>query len=402
MYIKRTLEKKILEYSRQFKIIAVAGQRQTGKTTMLKKLSGNDRSYITLDDPDELFLAKSDPKLFFERHKPPLLIDEIQYAPELFPYIKMIVDGNNKKGQFWITGSQHFNLMKNVSESLAGRVCILSIMGLSLYEMQKNGQLQEPFLPGKIRNILKYKTLKQLYKIIWKGSFPEITAGRKIDRNRFFDSYIKTYIERDVSQLINIGKKLSFFKFLRAVAARTAQELNITAIARDTDISPNTAKEWLSMLQAAGVIYLLQPYYANISKRLSKTPKLYFADTGLCSYLTAWSSPEVLESGAMSGAIFETFVVMEILKSYLHSGEDPFMYYYRDKEQKEIDLIFDRGEGIYPAEIKKSMTISKDMTKNFSVLTSLKKPYIKGAVICLAKEWLPINNKTNAISLWNM
>ena len=293
--------------------------------------------------------------------------------------------------------------MKNITESLAGRVCILNMMGLSLYELQKIADRQTPFLPGnKPLSLLKPKSLMPLYKIIWKGSFPEIASNRKIDRNKFYESYVKTYLERDVAQLANVGKKLSFFKFLRAVAARTAQELNIAGIAKDTDISPNTAKEWISVLQASGVIYLLQPYYANISKRIVKAPKMYFTDTGLCSYLTAWNSPDVLESGAMSGAILETFVVMELLKSYLHNGTEPYMYYYRDKEKHEIDLIFDRGEGIYPAEIKKSMTINNDMIKNFPALANLKKSVKKGSVICLAKDWLPINKDIDAISLWNI
>ncbi len=403
MYISRTLESKILQYNKQFKVVALMGQRQIGKTTLLKNIAEKNRKYITLDEPDTLLLAKTDPKLFFEKNKPPLFIDEIQYAPELFPYIKMIVDENKKNGLFWLMGSQHFNLMKNVTESLAGRVCIIDMLGLSLYEIQQIARKQKPFLPSdNVSTNLKKTNLNKLYEIIWTGSFPEIIINKKIDRTRFYESYIKTYIERDVTQIVNVGKKLSFFKFLKVVAARTAQELNITDIARDTDIAPNTAKEWLSILQTSGIIYLLYPYFANITKRVIKTPKLYFTDTGLCSYLTAWNSPQVLENGAMSGAILETFVVMEILKSYWHNGKEPNMYYYRDKEKKEIDLIFDRGEGFYPVEIKKSMTINKDMIKNFSVLKNYKKEIKKGAVICLAKDWLPINKDVNAISLWNI
>lgn len=403
MYIKRTLENKILDYSNQFKVIVLTGQRQIGKTTLLKNIADKDRKYVTLDDPEILLLAKTDPKLFFERYKPPVLIDEIQYAPELFPYIKMIVDDSDKRGLVWLTGSQHFNLMNNVTESLAGRVCVVNMAGLSLYERQKIAEKQVPFLPtNKPYTNLKSMSLNLLYNLIWTGSFPEIALNKKIDRMRFYESYVQTYIERDVTQIINVGKKLSFFKFLKVIAARTAQELNIADIARDTDVAPNTAKEWLSVLQMSGIIYLLYPYFPNITKRVVKMPKIYFTDTGLCSYLTSWNTPEVLESGAMSGAIFETFVVMEILKSYWHNGQEPAMYYYRDKDKKEIDLIFDRGEGIYPVEIKKSMSIRKDMIENFSVLKYYQKEKKKGSLICLAKEWMPISKEVDAISLWNL
>jgi predicted AAA+ superfamily ATPase len=348
-------------------------------------------------------LAKEDPYLFFQTHTFPLLIDEIQYAPELFSNIKMLIDKNSQFGQVWMTGSQQFLLMKGVSESLAGRLAILELLGFSIYEQVNKGYLQQPFLPSQTpASILSRKSLSETYRTIWKGSFPEITLKEDEFWALFYSSFVKTYIERDVRQLLNIGNELSFYNFLKAVAARTGQELNLTDLSNTLDISLNTVKSWLSVLQASGIVYLLQPYYENITKRLTKRPKLYFLDTGLCAYLTDWNTPETLSSGAMSGAIFETFVITEILKSYKHNGLQPSLYYYRDSNQVEIDLLILQNGIIYPVEIKRTASPDKKMIKHFKVLESFGKEVGYGSLICLTENIYPLTHYANAISVWDI
>lgn len=318
MYKSRTLKKIIENSSKSFKAILICGMRQIGKTTFLKNICDENRTYVTLDNPNDLLMAKQEPQFFFQAYKPPVLIDEIQYAPEIFPYIKMIVDNSNDKGLIWMTGSQQFLLMKGVSESLAGRLAVFDMLGLSIYEQQELGNEQKPFLPSPdVAPKLERQDLKETFRIIWKGSFPQITLENDSQWSIFYSSYLRTYLERDVRQLLKVGDQMSFLKFLKVVAARTAQELNIADIARNVDISPNTAKSWLSILEASGIIYLLQPYFNNISKRITKKPKLYFTDTGLCAYLSEWNTPETLEAGAMSGAFFETFCPYGNLKILL-------------------------------------------------------------------------------------
>jgi len=306
-----------------------------------------------------LSLAKEDPALFFQRFPAPVFIDEIQYAPELLPYIKMEVDKSHRNGLFWLTGSQQFHLMKGVSESLAGRVAVVHLMGFSRRELTGQSRKSRPFLPlpdeiqsrittgGKL-------TLKELYRLIWRGAFPLMALNDEMDRDLFYSSYVQTYLQRDIRDLARVGDEMAFLRFLRAAAARTGQMLNLSELARDANVAANTAKNWLSILQASGVVYLLEPFYTNVTKRLVKTPKLYFLDTGLCAYLTEWSSPETLEAGAMSGAILESWIMAELLKGYWHNGRrDPF-YYYRDKDQKEIDLLIIQDGRVYPLEFKKT------------------------------------------------
>jgi len=399
----RTIEAVIKKADANFKTLLLTGTRQVGKTTVLKNLTNDNRIYITLDDVLSLKLVKEDPYLFFQTYKPPLLIDEIQYAPELFSHIKMLIDKNNQPGQVWMTGSQQFLLMKGVSESLAGRLAVLELMGFSIYEQEKKGNLQKPFLPSQTPpSILSKKTLSETYRIIWKGSFPEITLKKDDTWSLFYSSFVKTYIERDVRQLLNIGNELSFYNFLKVVAARTGQELNLTDISNSLDISLNTVKSWLSVLQASGIVFLLQPYYENITKRLTKRPKLYFLDTGLCAYLTDWNTPETLASGAMNGAIFETFVISEILKSYKHNGLHPSLYYYRDSNQVEIDLLILQNGVFYPVEIKRTATPDPKMVKHFAVLESFGKKIEYGSLICLTDNVYPLTHNANAISVWDI
>jgi len=348
-------------------------------------------------------MTKEDAYLFFQVNKLPILIDEIQYAPELFSHIKMLVDTSSQFGQVWLTGSQQFLLMKGVSESLAGRLAVLELMGFSIYEQEGKGNLQKAFLPSVTpASVLPRKSLAETYQIIWKGSFPEMTLKDNDMWALFYSSFVKTYIERDVRQLLNIGSELTFYNFLKVVAARTGQELNLSDIANSLDISLNTVKSWLSVLQTSGVIYLLQPFYENITKRILKRPKLYFTDTGLCSYLTDWSTSETLSSGAMNGAIFETFVITEILKSYKHNGLNPSFYYYRDSNKVEIDLLIVENGIFYPVEIKRTASPNKDMIKNFAVLEALGKKTGYGSLICMTDKVLPLTHNANAISVWDI
>ncbi len=402
MYITRTLEAVIQSASKQFPVVMVTGPRQVGKTTFLRHLAKENRNYVTLDDPTLLALAKNEPKLFLERFPAPVLIDEIQYAPELLPYIKMEVDSNHLAGRYWLTGSQQFQLMKGVSESLAGRIGIVNLLGLSQWEYRGFAALDTPFLPGdktlekKSRKVNK-QSLEEVYQTIWLGSFPAMLTNKKFNRDLFYSSYLKTYLQRDVRDLAQVGDESAFLRFLKVAAARTGQLLNFADLARDTDVSPNTAKNWLSILQTSGIIYLLEPYYNNLTKRLVKTPKLYFIDTGLCSYLTQWSDAKTLEAGAMSGAILETFVVTEILKSYWHNGLQAPLFYYRDKDKKEIDLIILKDQTLYPVEIKKSASPRKEAVKHFQVLNHLEANIGAGALICLTDIILPITDNIDAI-----
>lgn len=397
MYKQRTIEKHIADLSKQFKVLLVTGARQVGKSTLLKHCD-TDRLYVTLDDLRVREMAVNEPELFLQRYKAPLIIDEIQYAPQLLSYIKMAVDNSEKKGQYWLTGSQQFHLMKNVTESLAGRVAIIDLEGFSLKEIDETEQI--PFLPSEdfistMRKSSKIHDLTDIYNIIWKGAYPEINVNPDTDWETFYKSYLRTYLERDIRDLNAVKNEMDFIKFLRVLAARTGQVLNYTDIANEIGSSVPTIKSWISILVSSNIVYLLQPYYSNLNKRIVKTPKIYFSDTGLCSYLTGWDNPKVLESGAMNGAIFETFVVSEIIKSYIHNSKNPNIFYYRDKDKKEIDIIIEKNGKLYPIEIKKSANPTKNMVKNFSVIPDDKLG--SGAVVCLVKEDFPITENVNAI-----
>jgi len=401
--INRTLKKTIEEVSKSFPVLLLTGPRQVGKTTLLEDISDGTRKYVTLDDLEQRQLAKTDPALFLQIHQPPLIIDEVQYAPEVFSYIKMYVDKNKTPGLFWLTGSQKFHLMKNITESLAGRVAILDMLGLSYKEITNKADNTVPFLPitSWVEDAKQHfdtsPNVNEVYESIYRGSFPKLISDKNMFRDLFYSSYIQTYIERDVKDITKIGSELRFFNFLKTIAARTGQLINYADIARDADIDVKTAKIWASILETSGIIKFLQPYYNNITKRIIKTSKIYFLDTGLCSYLTGWDSPKTLESGAMSGAIFETYVFAEILKSYWNNGKNPNIYFYRDKDQREIDFIFEYNGTLYPVEVKKTATPSLSSIKSFSAIESLKKPIGEGAVICLYKELFPLNKNVNLI-----
>ena len=414
MYIKRAAEDVVLQISKQFGVLLITGPRQVGKTTLLQKLAEKGRGYVTLDDPDARMLAKNDPALFIQRYAPPIIIDEIQYAPEILPYIKMSVDASKNKGDFWLTGSQVFHTMKNVSESLAGRVGIIELLGLSNSEI--NAAPSQIFIPTKEGlmariNTAKKMDLMQTYDRIFKGSMPAVYA-ENLDVETYYKSYVNTYLQRDIRDLTQVADEMAFFNFMTVVAARTAKPLIYDEIARDAGISPPTAKKWLSILVSSSIVALVQPYHNNILKRVTKMPLLHFLDTGLCAYLLKWSSAETLERGAMSGAFFESYVFSEIYKSWLNAGKVPPLYYYRDKDQKEIDLLILHDGTLYPIESKKSASPGKDSVKQFKVLAALSKPekfgelsQLKmtigsGAVLCMSSDLLPIDQNNWYIPAW--
>lgn len=403
-YISRNLEKIVLEVTKEYPVVLVTGPRQIGKTTMLQKLmEGTDRSYVSLDDLNERNLAKTDPELFLQLHKPPVLIDEVQYAPELFTYIKLHVDKNHNPGDFWLTGSQVFKLMRGVQESLAGRVAALSLTSLTQAEIC-DGQM-EPFTIDMEALISRSKERKQadtrdIFARIFRGSMPAIISGQNSNSQIFYSSYLTTYIERDVKELSDAIDSLKFLHFITAVAARCGQMLNAADIARDADINQKQAKDWLGILETLGIIFYLHPYSNNLLKRLVKTPKLYFYDTGLVCYLTKWSSAETLESGAMNGAILENYVVAEIMKTYLNNGKEPFMYYYRDKDAKEIDIVLEHDGVLNPIEIKKSSNPGSELIKVFDLLDRSSIPRSKGAVICMKPELSAIDRENYIVPIW--
>ncbi len=392
-YINRAVEKTVMEVSKHFPVLLITGPRQVGKTTLLRRLSEKERQYVTLDNPMVRNLAISDPELFLQRYEPPILIDEIQYAPQLLPYIKIYVDEHKNKGAIWLTGSQMFHLMKGVSESLAGRVGIINLYGLTYSEIitADSPLFQMDIIKLKekasVRPILQ---LKELYTYIKTGSMPALYADKQ-DVDTFYASYLQTYLQRDIKDLTQVGDELTFLRFITAAAARTGQLLNYADIARDIGISEPTVKQWISILIASGIVYLLEPYHNNLLKRLVKTPKLYFIDTGLCAYLTRWTSSETLEAGAMSGAFFETWVISEIVKNYNNMGKRPPLYFYRDKDQKEVDLLINENNVLYPIEIKKNANPGNGAIASFKTLEKTKQIIGPGGVICLCSELVPID-----------
>lgn len=399
MYIERDIRKKIEQVSETFPVILLTGPRQVGKTTLLREMD-KERTYVTLDDPTIRLLAKEDPAMFFKRYNTPILIDEIQYAPELLPYIKMQVDKENKAGEFWLTGSQKFTMMQDVSESLAGRVAVLEMLGIS-YDELNNIKSNEIFLPTEEylykRAKKKLNTEVNIFKNIFKGSMPKILANEDVDIEVYYASYLDTYIKRDVRQLTQVADEMQFTKFLIAIAARTGCQLNYDSIANEVGVTINTIKQWISILVTSGIVYLLEPYANNILTRMNKMPKLYFLDTGFCAFLTKWSNYETLEVSNVAGNFFETYVVSEIIKKYYNNGKRPQIYYYRDKDKIEIDLIINENNTLYPIEIKQSATPKREWIKNFRVLEKLNMPIGQGGIICMINDLLPIDEKNNFI-----
>lgn len=403
-YIKRDLESKILSLSREYSCILITGPRQVGKTTVLKQLMDSAREYVTLDDLDERRLAKTDPALFLQMHSLPIMIDEVQYAPELFSYIKIAVDDGAAPGAYWLTGSQAFKMMELAQESLAGRIAILHMPALSQHEIYGNGEC----VPFSIDlDALKARKstnapadINGIYKRIWQGSMPGLISGRYTDRDLFYSSYLQTYIERDVKEQVALTDTLLFSDFVRSAAARAGLMLNVHDIAQDVGVSDDTAKRWLQILEKSDVIFYLRPFSNNLLKRTIKTPKLYFFDTGLVAYLTRYSSPEILANGASNGAILENYVVSELLKTYRNSAKECLLWYYRDKESNEIDMVIESNGALHPMEIKRSVNPGSELIGAFYLLDKASIPRGKGAILCMRPELSAINTDNYIVPIW--
>lgn len=408
-YVNRTMEKTINDYIGKYPIIMITGPRQVGKTTLLNYITSKSNkkiNYISLDDMIVRNQANEDPELFLRTHEAPLVIDEFQYAPNLLTYIKIIVDEARKNEMFgdkkevgtmyYLTGSQVFQTMKNISESLAGRVGIFDLFAFSNRELEK--QKEEVFVPdiNKLKNKIPLKRLStnKIFERILKGSYPEVYNNKNIPFENYYSSYVRTYIERDIRQIINIKDENKFVKFISSMAARTGSEFNASNVGSEIGIDGKTAEEWLSILKNTGIVYLLQPHANNNVSRAIKKQKLYFMDTGLACYLTGYTDPVILEKSAYSGAIFETYIVSEIIKSYTNNGVDPrkHLYFYRDSNQKEIDLLIIDNNIVYPVEIKKSSNPGKEAIKNFDVANRFEMEVGNGIVLCLCKDIIAIDD----------
>jgi len=404
VYYRRHIEPVIERIAKRKPVLVLTGARQVGKSTMLKEVY-NHLNYVALNRPLVRQSAIENPSLFFEAHRPPVIVDEIQKAAELFDYIKDIVDEDKTKGQFYLTGSQSMKLVKNVSDSLAGRAGIVKLLGLSMRELD-GIKCRSPFVPsmehmqamqGEYSGFDYAQTIERIHK----GFFPELheTPSDLRDWADYYSSYFQTYIEKDIKDVLQIQDEAAFIKFVKAVASLTGEMLNYTTIAEICGKDVKTVKAWLSVLESSGLVYMLEPYYNNFNKRLIKAPKLYFLDTGLACWLLGWNTPEQLANGAMWGHMFESFVFTEILKSYYNDGiVRPPLFYYRDKDTHEIDLLIEDGHTLYPIEIKTTSDPTKAMVKSFRCIANIPGKQVgAGAVVCLAKETLPL---TDGVWIW--
>ena len=397
-YITRELERKFLKMNGFFKAVLVTGARQVGKTTMLKHLAeGTNRTYVSLDNAMARDLAKNDPVLFFQTYKPPILIDEVQKAPELFEQIKIICDETDEKGLIWLTGSQQYGMMKRVRETLAGRIGILELYSLS--QREKNGLVFDGELDFSLttlqarQRLVPRNDVEKVFEHIWEGGMPQIWGVDEELRGEYFNSYVDTYLMRDVAEAGGITDAVRFRKFLLGCAALVSEQVNYATLAESADISQPTAKEWLRILEGLHIVYLLQPYSNNALKRLSKTPKLYFCDTGLCAYLSMWLTPDVLRQGAASGHFYENYVIMELVKNYAYAKSKANLTYYRDSNAKEIDVFVEENNIVHPLEIKKSATPDKREVKKYAVLDKAELIRGMGGIVCMCEEPIPIDEK---------
>lgn len=402
-YIKRDMENLITNVTKEYSCILITGPRQVGKSTMLDHIDSK-RNKVTLDDLQERNLARTDPEMFLKLHKTPLIIDEVQYAPELFSYIKIAIDNGAKPGSYWLTGSQSYKLMNLAKESLAGRIAILNLTTLSQNELYgkkdvKPFEIDVDMLEGSVKN-KETVSLENIFKRIYEGGLPGLVSGKFKNRDIYYSSYLQTYLARDVKEEVEVKDDLKFIDFIRAVACRIGQVLNIHSIATDVEISDDTAKRWLFLLEKSEIIFFLHPYSNNLLKRVIKAPKLYFFDTGLVCYLTKHSDPEILQNSAINGAILENYIVGEIRKSYINSGKEIFIYYYRDKDQCEIDLILETNGLLHPIEIKKSSNPNHSMIKSFDILKKSLLPVGQGAIICMKDKLTALDSNTLIIPVW--
>lgn len=403
-YIKRDIEEKICSLNEEYACILITGPRQVGKTTVLRAIMDDSRTYVTLDDMEERALAKRDPAMFLQLHDTPIFIDEVQYAPELFSVIKMAIDNGAAPGSFWLTGSQAFRMMELAQESLAGRVAVLHMPSLSQHEVYGSGEctpftVDLPALKARKQTHLP-ADIAAIYERIWNGSMPGLVSGKYTDRDVFYSSYAQTYIDRDVTEQIQLTDKLLFRDFIRAAACRAGQMLNIHDIASDVGVSNDTAKRWLQVLEKSDIIFLLRPYSNNLLKRTVQTPKMYFFDTGLVAYFTRYSSPEILANGAINGAILENYVVAEIRKTYMNCGKECLMWYYRDKDSNEIDLVIESDGELHPLEVKRSVNPGTELIRAFAILDKGSVPRGVGAILCMRPELSAIDARHLIVPIW--
>lgn len=355
-YIERTLEPVVERAAREFPVVVVTGPRQSGKTTLLRHLFAGTRTYVSLEPPDVRAAALADPRGFLKAFPPPAILDEVQYAPELLPYIKERVDERrHERGQYILTGSQNLLLLARVTESLAGRAAILQLLPLSQQEALGQAQVALPWESGE-RASGPGLSYGELWQSLVRGWYPELVAEAGRDVRLWHASYVQTYLERDIRALRQIGDLTLFQSFLRALAARSGQLLNLTELARDLGVAVNTAKGWLSVLEATFQVIVLRPYFANVGKRLVKTPKVYMVDTGTLCYLAGLRDPEHAAAGPLGGLLFETAVLSEIVKAYRHRGEEPQVYFWRTVAGSEVDIVVETGGKLVPIEVKLSAT----------------------------------------------
>ena len=401
-YIHRSLERKFIKMNSAFKVVMVTGARQVGKSTMLKHLAQDTgRAFVTMDDTDARELAERDPKLFFQMYKPPILIDEVQKAPVLFEQIKIICDESDKRGQFWLTGSQSKKLLKQAGDSLAGRICVLKMFSLSAKELVGRpddilGDYELSSLQERSRNYPENNIL-DVYTRIWEGGMPDMVSMDAELRREYWNSYIDTYLMRDAVDDNGIKDTEGFRKLLRACAAFSGELINYNDLGNAAGVSGATAKEWVKVLQSMGIIYLLEPYYNNELKRMVKTPKLYFCDTGLCAFLSSWTSRDTLMNGAASGHYLENYVVSELLRNASYGEKKVNLNFYRDTNQKEIDLVVEMDGVLHPFEIKRAASPDRKGIKSFSLLQKSKKEIGVGGIICMIEKPFPIDSLNSLI-----
>lgn len=400
---QRSLQQKVQQLSDFFPCVLVTGARQVGKSTLLRSMLPPDMGYVTLDDYVEAERARQDPRGFLERHGTPLCIDEIQYAPELLRAIKMRVDENRRPGMYWLTGSQRFEMMKGVTESLAGRIGIVELLSMSQQEILSRGEQAVPLEPENIQDMLIPEAVcdtRDLFYRIWRGGYPQLIQYPNMPPQDFFNSYLQTYIERDVQALSQIGNKSAFVKFMRSAALRTGQQLIYSDLAKDAEVSPKTIAAWISILQASGIVSLLEPYHSNELKRPVKSPKLYFLDTGLCCWLTGCDDVETLISSHLSGAMLETWVYGQLLRNFTNRGIRPHLYYFRDRNGAEVDFVLEKNRCLYPFEVKQSTRPVLSDLKGIAKIPPGQLTLKSGVIFCTAThtEQLPNGALTFPIS----